>query len=134
MRSTTARWLLATLVLASSLACAPAGRSADLTQEAPSPRREAGWVRFLNDGSSDVTLYFVADGVGYRLGKVARMESARFRLPNPHFRWYRVVLVARTPGHTPTASVSTVWEPGQNLAARMSRNYANQNLDMWVTR
>ncbi|HEX8392053.1 MAG TPA: hypothetical protein VF665_06830 [Longimicrobium sp.] len=134
MRSTIARGLLVTLVLASPLACAPAGPAADLSQEAPAPRREAGWVRFLNDGSSDVTLYFVADGVGYRLGNVARMENARFRLPHPHVRWYRVLLVAQSPGHTPTASIATVWEPGQNLAARMSRNYTEQNLDVWISR
>lgn len=133
MRSTIGRRLLATLLIAAPLACAPATRSADPATDIASLGKP-GWVRVLNDGNADFTLYFVADGVGYRLGKVARMEHARFRLPHPHPRWYSVSLVAQTAGHTPMASSPAVWEPGQNLAARMSRDYLRENFDMWVTR
>lgn len=133
MRTTIHR-SVALFVLCLSASCAPAahegGSAASLASE------HAGLVQVTNDGRQDFVLYMMRDGMRYRLGRVARMETARFRIPAAEDRpSYRVQLVAEPtgPGARPFVTGSILWRPGQNLNGRVAGAYTSQNFVL-VTR
>jgi hypothetical protein len=130
MRTTIHRRSVAVLVLCLSAACAPAAReggsAAGLSEE------HVGLVHVTNDGRQDFTLYMLRDGARYRLGRVARMEEARFRIPATAVGTqpsYRVQLLAEPTGTgaRPVATVPIRWRPGQNLDGRVAGAYTSQN-------
>jgi hypothetical protein len=136
MRTTIHRRSVAVLVLCLSAACAPAareGRSATLDLS-----EHVGLVHVTNDGRQDFMLYMLRDGARYRLGRVSRMESARFRIPPTAVGTqpsYRVQLLAEPSGSgaRPFVTVPIRWSPGQNLAGRVAGAYTSQNFVL-VTR
>lgn len=62
----------------------------------------------------------------HRLGRVSRMERARFRIPAAAAGAqlsYQVERVAEPVGTSPAFSTGRfVWRPGQNLSGRVCRN------------
>lgn len=125
---TTIRRSFALLVLCLAAACAPAAHE-DLSAM---PGVEAGEVHVVNDGSKDFVLYMLRDGVRYRLGRVARMETVRFDIPAAAVgerRSYRVQLLAEPTGmgNRPFSTRAIIWRPGQNLAGRVAGAYPGQN-------
>jgi hypothetical protein len=123
----TIRQCCALLVLCLAAACAPAAGEG----LSDSPAGSAGQVEVVNDGSKDFVLYMLRDGVRYRLGRVARMETARFSIPAHAAgdrRSYRVQLVAEPGARTrPFSTRPVLWRPGQNLAGRVAGAYPGQN-------
>jgi hypothetical protein len=89
-----------------------------------------GTVEVTNDGNSDIVLYMNRGGNRYRLGHVARMETARFRIPaapGGALPGYEVALVAEPVGSAQAFATSTIyWRPGQNLSGRVARNVMSQ--------
>lgn len=129
MRTTIRHQFLALLLLCAATACAPAASEG---RTAPSPSGDdTGVVQVTNDGNDDFVLYMYRDGERYRLGRVARMETALFRIPaadeGPRPS-YRVQLVAEPTGASKAAfsSVPITWRPGRNLVGRVAANYASQ--------
>ncbi|HYR08120.1 MAG TPA: hypothetical protein VEQ60_10135, partial [Longimicrobium sp.] len=95
MRATIRHTSLSVLLLCICTACASAGGG----DGQPGTRLEpnAGFVQVTNDGHGDFVLYMFRNSMRYRLGRVARMETGRFRIPaaatgDPPF--YQVQLVA----------------------------------------
>lgn len=135
MRTTICHRSVALFVLCISAACAPA---ASESRSTPRISDEVGQVQVTNDGRQDFVLYMVRDGMRYRLGRVARMETARFRIPpadvgpNPS---YRVQLIAEPVGggSRPFSTGSILWRPGQSLDGRVAGPYTNVNFVL-VTR
>ena len=126
---------LALLVLCAVAACAPA-----TSEGGPDSRlsEDVGEVHVTNDGRQDFVLYMLRDGVRYRLGHVARMETGRFDIPAADLGprpSYHVQLVAEPSGMGARAfsSASISWRPGQDLAGRVARNQTSQNFVL-VTR
>lgn len=119
----------ALLLLFISTACAQAASG----ERGPSTSylsRQSGMVEVTNDGNNDFVLYMNRNGETYRLGHVARMETARFRIPpapGGELPGYQVVLVAQPLGSARTFATHTVyWRPGQNLSGRVARDIATQ--------
>jgi hypothetical protein len=128
MRTTFRHQFLVLVLLCAPAACAPAaseGRSASQISD------EVGLVQVTNDGHDDFVLYMYRDGVRYRLGRVARMETALFRIPAADLGprpSYQVQLVAEPSGVGGQAfSTGPInWRPGQDLAGRVARSVATQ--------
>lgn len=135
MRTTIRHQSFALLALCLAAACAPAaseGRSAAGLSE------HVGLVQVTNDGRQDFVLYMLRDGARYRLGRVSRMETARFRIPPAGLSAqpsYRVQLLAEPTGAgaRPFVTGSILWRPGQNLNGRVAGAYTGQNFVL-VTR
>jgi hypothetical protein len=130
MRTTIRHPSIAVLLVCLS-ACASAGSAGD----GSSPRfaQQVGTVEVTNDGHDDVILYMFRDGVRYRLGRVARMETGHFRIPAAavgDLPSYQVQLVAEPVGNSPSARPFSTglisWRPGQNLAGRVARNFTSE--------
>lgn len=123
----TIRQCCALLVLCLAAACAPAA-SEDYSA---APGEPVGQVEVVNDGSKDFVLYMLRDGERYRLGRVARMETARFSIPSQAASGrasYRVQLVAEPGARSrPFSTRPVLWRPGQNLAGRVAGAYPGQN-------
>lgn len=132
MRTTSRNPLFAILLLCATAACASGGGNGQV--ESLHAER-SGMVEVTNDGHQDFVLYMQRDGMRYRLGRVARMETARFRIPAPEQPVSsRVQLVAEPLGTGAPFSTSTIlWEPGQDLRGRVGRNHAMTNFVL-VTR
>jgi hypothetical protein len=135
MRTTIRHTSLTVLVLCLSAACASAGGDGQ-----PGTRLEqnVGYVQVTNDGHDDFVLYMFRDNMRYRLGRVSRMETARFRIPAAAVGMlpsYQVQLVAEpVSGNTRAFSTGAIsWRPGQNLAGRVSRNNLSEQF-LLVTR
>lgn len=125
----------ALLFLCLSAACAPAAGGAN----GPSTSylsRQVGTVEVVNDGNSDFVLYMNRNGERYRLGHVARMETARFRIPpasGGELPGYQVVLMAEPVGSGEVFATHTVyWRPGQNLAGRVARTIVTQQFVLFT--
>lgn len=128
MRTTFRHQLLVLLLLCAPAACAPAaseGRSAGQLSD------DVGLVQVTNDGHEDFVLYMFRDGIRYRLGRVARMETAHFRIPaadvgpRPSYQVHLVAEPSGTGGRAfSTGAIS--WRPGQNLAGRVARSAITQ--------
>lgn len=129
MRPTTRKPLFAVLLLCAAGACAPAAGTGDFD---PSPAAaRAGRVEVTNDGHQDVVLYVVRDAMRYRLGHVARMQRASFRLPSWDARSYQVSLIAEpVGGGRAFATAPVVWHPGQTLQGRVGRSAASYTFDV----
>jgi hypothetical protein len=131
MRATPRTPFLAVLLLSFAAACTPAATGG--VQYLAPPTYRPGVVELVNDAQEDLILYLVRDGVRYRLGRVSRMETAEFRLPEPEARpSYRVSLVAEPvgPGRSPIVTAPLLWRPGQSLRARVGRNPAASTFDI----
>ncbi|HEX6042395.1 hypothetical protein [Longimicrobium sp.] len=119
----------ALLFLCLSAACAQAGSGAH-GASASYLSQQMGHVEVTNDGNNDFVLYMNRNGERYRLGHVARMETARFRIPpaaGGELPGYQVILVAEPVGSAqPFATHTVYWRPGQNLAGRVARNLTTQ--------
>lgn len=126
MRTTNRTQLLPLIVMCLCAACASAGG-----ESTPSYRQQgnAGQVVVTNDGNADFMLFMVRDGERFRLGRVSRMETARFRIPvAQHARSSQVALVAQPMGSGSTfATIPITWRPGQNLVGRVARNTSLNN-------
>lgn len=125
MRTTIRHTSLTVLVLCVCTACASAG-SGD-GQPGTRFEQDVGIVQVTNDGHDDFVLYMFRDNMRYRLGRVARMETARFRIPaaaTGSLPSYQVQLVAEpvSGNARPFSTGAISWRPGQNLAGRVSRN------------
>lgn len=128
MGTTLRHRMFALLLLCLSAACAQAGSGAD-GRSASYLSRSVGTVEVTNDGSNDFVLYMNRNGERYRLGHVARMQTARFRIPAVpgELPGYQVVLIAEPLGSAlPFATQTIYWRPGQNLSGRVARNIATQ--------
>lgn len=130
MRPTTRRPIVAVILLCAAGACAPAAGSGELHSSLP--EAGAGWVEVTNDGQQDVTLYMLRDGARYRLGHVARMQTARFRVPRTDGRpSYSVTLIADPSGGGSIFGTESIrWRPGQTLVARVGRRAFSQSFDV----
>lgn len=119
----------ALLLLCLSAACAQAGGGAN-GASASYLSRPMGTVEVTNDGNNDFVLYMTRNGERYRLGHVARMQTARFRIPpaaGGELPGYQVILVAQPLGSAePFATHSIYWRPGQSLSGRVARNISTQ--------
>ena len=119
----------ALLLLCLSPACAQAGSGAH-GASASYLSQQMGHVEVTNDGNNDFVLYMNRNGERYRLGHVARMETARFRIPpaaGGELPGYQVVLVAEPVGSAQAFATHTVyWRPGQNLSGRVARGFTTQ--------
>lgn len=125
MRTTHRSQYLPLFILCLCAACAAGGGEG--VQAGP-PLQRAGEVEVVNDGHSDITLFMVRDGERFRLGRVARMETARFRMPPPrHGASYQVSLVAEPVGSDRAfATIPITWHPGQDLRGRVGRTASAQ--------
>lgn len=126
MRTTIRHTPLAVLVLCICTACAAAA-GGDRPPGMHLGQEDTGFVQVTNDGHGDVVLYLFRDNMRYRLGRVARMETGRFRIPaaaGGSLPSYQVQLVAEpvsgTAGAFSTGAIS--WRPGQNLAGHVTRS------------
>jgi hypothetical protein len=133
MRTTIRNQFLAVLVLALTAACASHrgdGQGTHFVQD-------VGVVQVQNDGHDDFVLYMFRDNARFRLGRVSRMQTARFSIPPAavgDLPSYQVQLVAQPVGDgTAFATGSISWRPGQNLAGRVSRNNLSETF-LLVTR
>ena len=128
MRSTIRNPLFAVLLLCLAAACAPAAN----VEPQAAPVYSAGAVEVVNDGHQDMVLYAVRDGMRFRLGRVSRMQTAQFRLPQPDERdSYQVSLIAEPVGGGRTfASAPVVWHLGQSMQARLGRSAASHTFDV----
>jgi hypothetical protein len=128
MGTTLCRRSFALLLLCLSAACAQAGGKSG--RSASYLSRPVGTVEVTNDGHNDFVLYMTRNGERYRLGHVARMQTARFRIPAASggaLPGYEVVLVAEPVGSAQSFATSTIyWRPGQNLSGRVARNIVAQ--------
>lgn len=124
MRSTRRNQYLPLFILCLCAACAAGGEG---VQSGPQFQR-VGELEVVNDGHSDLTLFMVRDGERFRLGRVARMETARFRIPPPrHGASYQVALVAEPAGSDRAfATIPITWRAGQDLRARVGRTASSQ--------
>lgn len=132
MRPTTRKPLFAVVLLCAAGACVPAATN----ESGRSPSSAAvGRVEVTNDGHQDVVLYVVRDAMRYRLGHVARMQTAQFRLPQWDARSYHVSLIAEpVGGGRAFATAPVVWHPGQTLQGRVGRNAASYTFDVVLRR
>jgi hypothetical protein len=131
MRTTIHTQYLSLVIVCLCAACASAGGEG---VQAPQ-FGTAGEVEVVNDGHSDFLLFMVRDGERFRLGRVSRMETARFRIPPPrHGASYQVSLVAVPSGSDAAfATIPITWHPGQNLRGRVGRTSSTQDFVL-VTR
>lgn len=129
MRPTTRTPLFAVLLLCATGACAPAAGTAGLDPSIAAARQ--GRVEVTNDGHQDVVLYVVRDAMRYRLGYVARMQTAQFRLPRWEGSSAHVSLIAEpVGGGRAFATAPVVWHPGQTLQGRVGRSAATYTFDV----
>jgi hypothetical protein len=135
MRTMIRHQFLAVLVLCLSAACASARGDG---QKGTRIVEDVGTVQVQNDGHDDFMLYMFRDNARYRLGRVSRMQTARFNIPPAavgDLPSYQVQLVAEPIGLAgrsfATGPIS--WRPGQNLAGRVSRNNLSEQF-LLVTR
>lgn len=132
MRITT-RPLFALLLLCLSAACASAGRGEN-APPAPDLAQDVGSVEVTNDGHEDFVLYMISDGTRYRLGRISRMETGRFRIPalaGGDQISYQVELLAEPVGNArPFSTGRILWRPGQNLLGRVGRNTVTQHFTL----
>jgi hypothetical protein len=134
MRTTFRHQLLVLLLLCAPAACAPA---ASESRFAPQASDDVGLVQVTNDGHDDFVLYMHRDGVRYRLGRVARMETALFHIPAADLGprpSYQVQLVAEPAGMGGRAfSTGPIsWRPGQDLAGRVARSVSTQQFVVYT--
>jgi len=130
MGTATRHWLVATFVSGLISACAPA--VGDDGHAAPRLASRQGEVQVTNDGHQDIVLYLFRETTRYRLGRVTRMETASFRIPDSGTRAsYQVQLVAQPVGGGPAFSTGRfVWRPGQSLRSRVGRTVSSQHFVM----
>jgi hypothetical protein len=130
MRTATRSQFLATLLLVLCAACAT-GRN-DGGEVARQLANRVGDVQVTNDGHQDIVLYLYRDANRYRLGRVSRMETARFRIPDSDRALsYQVQLVAEPVGGGRSFGTGTLtWRPGQSLRGRVARAYSSQQFVM----
>lgn len=122
MRTTTRYPFLATFLLCLGAACATP--NSDGGRVAQQLANRVGDVQVTNDGTQDILLYMYRDAFRYRLGRVSRMETARFRIPEAdRMLSYQVQLVAEPIGGGPAFSTGALtWRPGQSIRGRVARN------------
>jgi hypothetical protein len=130
MRTTRRNQFLALLLLCLSAACA-SGNS-DGGNVARQLAHRVGDVQVTNDGHQDIILYMHRDANRYRLGRVSRMETARFQIPDSDRTLsYQVQLVAEPVGGGPAFSTGALtWRPGQSIRGRVARGYSSQHFVM----
>lgn len=136
MGARTGGGVLVAIVLCLNAACSAATAGDTSGMGNAFREMERGWVEVLNDGHSDVTVYMLRDGMRYRLGRVARMEAARFRVPDAlRDGSNRVALVAQAPGAQGMLVTPTLlMQPGQSITARLGRAFTRQSFDVWLRR
>lgn len=126
----TIRQPFAVLLLCLSAACASNGNG-EGGVPAPTLAQNVGSVEVTNDGHEDFVLYMISDGSRYRLGRVSRMETGRFRIPalaGGDQLSYQVELMAEPVGDArPFSTGRILWRPGQNLSGRVGRNVTTQH-------
>lgn len=130
MRTTTRYQFLAALLLCLGAACATG--NSDGGRVAQQLANRVGDVQVTNDGHQDIVLYLYRDANRYRLGRVSRMETARFRIPEADRTLsYQVQLVAEPVGGGAAFSTGALtWRPGQSIRGRVARNYSAQQFVM----
>jgi hypothetical protein len=136
MHATRSTSLAAAVVVVLAGACAPATGEGVSAFAARHVVANEGFVEIRNDGRQDVVLYLDRDGMRHRLGRVSRMETARFAIPNGDGRpSARLSLIARPVGSgRPFATPVLIWRPGQDVTARLGDNASYRFFDAVIRR